>query len=118
MNTFPTLRTGAVLQYPSKRAIQYSTQVVRFVDGTEQRFRDYSAPIHRWIVSLSQLDETEVNTLREFFRILEGGAESFSFTDPFDGTVYPDCSLESDMREGFAFEANVMTSFVVKENRT
>lgn len=37
---FPTLKTGATLQYPAQRATAFSTDVVRFVDGSEQRFRD------------------------------------------------------------------------------
>ena len=38
---FPTLKTGAVMQYPGKRILQFSTDVVRFLDGTEQRYREY-----------------------------------------------------------------------------
>jgi phage-related protein len=94
MSNFPTLKTGATLQYPAQRATEFSTDVVRFIDGSEQRYRGYQAPLKRWIVQLDLLDETELHVLREFFRTESGAAESFSFTDPWDGTVYPNCSLD------------------------
>ena len=40
MANFPRLTTGAVTQYPSSRNLTYSTYVLRFVDGREQRFRE------------------------------------------------------------------------------
>src|ERR1700737_4467549 len=61
MNVFPVLKTGAVMQYPAERWASYSTQTVRFLDGTEQRFGDYSTPLHRWVIRLVALDETEMH---------------------------------------------------------
>jgi phage-related protein len=118
MSTFPTLKTGAVMQYPAKKQGTYSTQVVRFLDGSEQRFRDYVQPVHSWIVKLDQLDESEMNSLREFFRILDGGSEGFSFTDPWDDAVYPDCSLGDEMLEAFAGEQDGTSQLVITENRS
>jgi hypothetical protein len=34
MSAFPALKTGAVLQYPAQRAVQFSTDVVQFIDGS------------------------------------------------------------------------------------
>src|SRR5258708_565604 len=99
MSTFPILKTGAVMQYPAERNGQFSNQVIRFIDGSEQRFRDFAHPLHRWAIKLESIDETEMNQLREFFRIQNGAAGEFSFTDPWDSTVYPSCSLETDAME-------------------
>ena len=118
MSTFPTLKTGAVLQYPAARESSYSTQIVRFLDGSEQRFRDYAAPLHSWIVKLDQLDESEMNAIREFFRVLDGGSESFSFTDPWDGTVYPDCSISDELLESFTGDHNSQLQLTITENRS
>lgn len=96
MAAFPVLRTGAVTQYPADRAIQFSTQILRFVDGAEQRFREVATPIRRWAIQVSNLDDAEMNHLREFFRIQGGGAQPFTFTDPWDGTTYRSCNLETD----------------------
>ena len=119
MNTFPTLRTGAVMQYPASKDIQFSAQVVRFIDGSEQRFREFAQPLSRWSIQLDKLDEHELNGLREFFRIVSGGAEAFVFTDPWDGVQYASCSLETDeMIETLLDEGRGNTTLVVKENRT
>jgi len=118
MSAFPTLKTGATLQYPAQRATEFSTDVVKFVDGSEQRFRGYQTPLRRWSIRLELLDETELHTLREFFRTQSGAAESFSFTDPWDGTVYPNCSLDGDeMAEELDDAEQGKTTLTVVENR-
>jgi phage-related protein len=119
MSTFPTLKTGATLQYPAQRATEFSTDVVQFVDGSEQRFRGYQTPLKRWTVRLDLLDETELHTLREFFRTQSGAAENFSFTDPWDGTVYPNCSLGgNDIGEELDDPQQGKTMLTVSENRS
>ena len=117
MNTFPTLKTGAVMQYPAQRDVGFSTTALQFVDGSEQRFRNYQAPLHRWIIQLSLLDQAELQEFQEFFRAMEGPAEDFAFTDPRDGTSYPSCNLGSDsMAAVLAGEWNGETSLTVLEN--
>ena len=60
MASFPTLKTGVVAQYPSDRARRFSTQVLRFLDGSEQRFAGFGAPLKRWLIRLELLDEAEL----------------------------------------------------------
>ncbi len=85
MATFPALKTGAVAQYPSDRQQNFSTQVYRFLDGSEQRFPAYVGSLRRWVVRLDLLDEAELESWRIFSLVRAGGLESFEFTDPFDG---------------------------------
>jgi hypothetical protein len=107
-----------VAQYPSDRVRQFSTQVYRFLDGSEQRFPLYAAALKRWVIRLDLLDEAELIRMEEFFRSEMGRAGTFSFEDPWDGTVYPDCSFDNDV---FVFGLNgpgdAMTSVMVRENR-
>jgi phage-related protein len=119
MSAFPTLKTGAVLQYPAQKEVQFSTTVLRFIDGSEQRFRNYQTPLHRWMIRLELLDESELHQLREFFRTQGGAAGSFAFTDPWDGTNYANCSIEDGaMMEALSDESNGKTSLTVRENRS
>jgi len=119
MSSFPTLKTGATLQYPAQRATDFSTDVVRFVDGGEQRFRGYQTPLKRWSIRLDLLDESELHMLREFFRTQSGGAEDFLFTDPWNGTVYPSCSLSgNDISEELDATQQGKTALTVTENRS
>lgn len=96
MATFPILKTGAVAQYPARRTVQYQNQALRFLDGTEQRYRDSAGPLHRWTIQLAELDEGEMAALEAFLIANQGVFATFSFTDPWDGTVYPNCGLASD----------------------
>jgi hypothetical protein len=116
---FPTLKTGAVMQYPGKRTLFFNTDTIRFLDGTEQRFRDNPSVLHKWIIQLDLLDESELDTLDQFFLSNQGRFGSFSFTDPWDGTVYPNCSLAADTF-GFQLRAEMRgkTTLTVCENRT
>jgi len=117
MSVFPVLKTGAVTQYPGQRSVRYSTVTLEFVDGAEQRFRGYQAALHQWIIQLSLLDQGELQELQEFFRAMEGRAENFAFTDPWDGTSYPSCCLGADsIATVLAAEWDSRTSVTVMEN--
>jgi hypothetical protein len=94
MPAFPVLKTGAVMQYPSSRRIAYSTRVMRFLNGDEQRYREQSVPGKKWVIRLELLDEGELANIEAFFGSMQGQTGSFEFTDPADDTVYPDCSFE------------------------
>jgi|SRR5262245_20374031 len=99
MATFPVLRTGAVAQYPAVRAESYRNEVVRFVDGSEQRYRDSAGALRRWEIALDLLDEEELRAVEAFFEEVQGAFDTFTFVDPWDAAEYPNCSLESDQLE-------------------
>ncbi len=69
MAQFPSLKTGVVAQYPSTKEYRFSTETRRFVDGSEQRYRNFRGSRQRWVVNLSQLDESEIAELADFFRM-------------------------------------------------
>jgi len=116
--SFPPLKTGAVAQYPSDRTRRFSTRVLRFLDGGEQHFAKFGAPLKRWLIRLELLDEAEVAGLEEFFVEQGGQAGTFTFTDPWDGTVHTNCSFESDtMTADYRKRGDGATSVVVRENR-
>ena len=118
MPTFPTLKTGAVAQYPTVRSAQYQNQCLRFLDGAEQRYRDSAGPLRRWVISLTLLDESEREALSEFFEELAGRFGTFAFTDPWDGVEYSNCSLESDQMDVRSLaEMRGATSLTIVENR-
>ncbi len=118
MSTLPKLKTGAVMQYPAAKDASYSTGIVKFVDGAEQRYRDFKAPLRRWIIRLDLLDEAELSALEDFFLDRDGRFGSFTFVEPWTETEYPNCSLDSDKFESdFVEEMRGRTTFVVRENR-
>jgi Conserved hypothetical protein 2217 (DUF2460) len=118
MATFPTLKTGAVIQYPATKSVHYSSFVVRFLDGTDQRYRQYGTPLHRWAIDLELLDEGELNTLEQFFIAQEGSFASFIFVDPWTQTSFPNCSIDQDILDyQLSGESQGAMKLIVSENR-
>lgn len=118
MTTFPNLKTHAVAQYPATKAILFHNQILRFVDGLEQRYRDSAGPLRRWTIRLDALDAAELATLEEFFLANQGRFGSFDFTDPWDGQTYSNCNLQEDALETVTTgEIRGKTSLTVLQNR-
>jgi hypothetical protein len=119
MASFPILKSGAVAQYPLVSQTQFATDVVLFIDGTEQRFRRYPAPLRTWTVRLDLLDEAELSATLLFFRTQRGMNGTFSFTDPVDGTVYPDCCFVSDsIQTSLDATGRSTTAVAIQQNRS
>ena len=98
MATFPTLlKTGAVAQYPLTRAVNLSTQAVRFLDGSQQTYRVSGAGLRSWILRLDLLDEAEVSAVIGFAE--EIGTGTFSFTDPVTGETAAKCVIAGERLE-------------------
>ena len=100
MGSFPVLSTGAVAQYPLSCRVTFQTEVLKFVDGSEQRFANQGAPVRRWVIQLDRLNEGELAAVRQFFREQGGPTGTFSFTDPMTGTVYPNCMFDQASASG------------------
>lgn len=96
MSVFPRLKTGALAQYPVTREFHYSTVAKRFLDTSEQRYRDLSSIKKRWRINLSGLNETELAQLTNFFAEQQGRLGTFDFEDPWTGTVISGCRFDHD----------------------
>jgi hypothetical protein len=117
MAQFPKLRTGAVAQYPSTREVGAAVHVTRFVDGSEQRFRNIGGLVRRWVVRLHAVDEGELADIRRFFDEQRGRFGSFAFVDPWDGVEYADCSFDMEsMTATYRGELRGTTTLVIRCN--
>jgi hypothetical protein len=92
MAQLPNLKTGAVVQYPVTRAVEYPVRVLRFADGTTQRIVQ-GPRRRRWLVRYDQLDALELHMVVEFLRARETQNDTFEFADPESGTTYARCRL-------------------------
>jgi uncharacterized protein DUF2460 len=119
MASFPKLKTGAVAQYPVSKGLRFQNQIVRFLDGTDQRYRDSGEVLHEWNIRLSELDEAEMTAVEQFFVDNQGRFGSFEFTDPWDSQLYPNCSIASDVLGLIAVaETRGTASIKIVENRS
>ncbi len=118
MATFPQLKTGAVAQYPAEQQLRFSTEVLEFVDGREQRFSEYATSLRRWVIRLDLLDDSELARIALFFDQV-APAENFTFTDPWDGSIHPNCIVENQefWAECRGPERN-RTELTIREDRT
>jgi hypothetical protein len=118
MAQFPTLKTGATAQYPLQLTLNYRADVVWFLDGSEQRFRNSPSVLHQWAIALDRLDEDEMASLESFFLANQGRAGTFSFTDPWSGQVFANCSFAADdMALTFSAPLSGKTQLIIRENR-
>jgi hypothetical protein len=118
MLTFPTLKTGSSVQYPLSASESFATEVLQFLAGDEQRYLAAPGARRTWRIQLGQLDEAELRAIEAFFVALQGSFETFSFTDPANGTSYPNCFIAEDiLRETFSGELRSGLSLVIQQGR-
>ncbi len=90
---FPILSSGAVTQYGSPIGYVWPAQVIRFLDGPEQRFPACGNVFRRWAIDLRLLNESEVASIEAFFTAMSGEYSTFAFPDPISGTSVPNCRI-------------------------
>jgi Conserved hypothetical protein 2217 (DUF2460) len=118
MLTFPTLKTGSVVQYPFAVSESFGTDVLEFLGGDEQRYLTTPGALRKWNIQLNLLDEAELRSVEEFFVATAGSFETFSFTDPASGISHPNCFIAGDdLQETFTGELMAGVTLVIQEGR-
>ena len=114
MASFPTLKTGAVAQYPLQTSSRYASQTVQFLDGSRQRYRLQGSALRQWSIQLDNLDESELAAVLAF--IEQGCLAPFSFTDPTTGETAAKCIVAGQkMNAGMKHEENGQATLVIEE---
>ena len=99
MAQFPVLSTGAVTQYPTPLTSGQAVGVIRFVDGTDQRYLTQPQILRQWQIQLELLNDGEIGGLEAFFIEMNGAYGLFTFPDPFSGANVPNCRFATDGME-------------------
>ena len=116
MLSFPLLKSGQGAQYPVRRTTRQGVETVSFLDGTEQRCATTKL-LHEWEIRLNLIDEQEANALNMFLSQVQGQTQTFTFTDPLDGTQYDSCSLANgSVSQAFEGPGRVSTVLIIREN--
>ena len=96
MATFPILCTGAIAQFPLGVTTSGLTQVIRFIDGLDQRYLNHGRMLRRWQIHLRLLNEDELAAVEGFYFEQLGGFSTFTFPDPYSGSAVPNCRFGQD----------------------
>jgi phage-related protein len=118
MLTFPLLSTGAVAQYPLPLSYTSPVEIIRFIDGTDQRFLSRAKSLRTWQVKLSFVNEDEISQLETFFETLGGQYSLFAFPDPYSGQLVPNCVMGETalVTDYLATDLSSSTFWVVETN--
>jgi phage-related protein len=118
MANFPVLNSGAIAQYPMSVAYRQSVEVIRFLDGTDQRFLAQGQMFRSWSIDLMLLSEDELEQIRSFFESQAGDYSCFVFPDPISGAGVANCRIGSPELElqWEGFNATAGNLWVVETN--
>jgi hypothetical protein len=118
MTSFPILSSGAISQYPTECYTGRSVGVIRFVDGSDQRFLRTARPLRRWRIDLTLLNDSEIAALEHFFVVQKGMFSLFTFTDPASQHSIANCRIaESQMMSEYALHnGNSTFLWIIESN--
>lgn len=97
MAVFPALRSGVVGMYPATLGLMFSTQVVKFVNDSEQR---WGTSVGRGDLELvfTDINGYDLSTLYDFFRTAKGQFDN-TWSITVNGQTYTNCGFLSDAFE-------------------
>jgi hypothetical protein len=118
MASFPLLSTSAVTQYPAPLIVAQEAQVIRFLDGSDQRFLTHGRQYRRWQIRLDLLNEDELQRIEGFFDAQKGNYSLFTFPDPFTGAPAVNCRLGNPtlVTEYTGIDAGSTSFWVIETN--
>lgn len=82
MQCFPQLLTGASSQYPIRKRLTTRTVRNQSLDGREIKLPDPAAFRIDWQLTFAELADDERAALEQFFFVMEGTLNTFTFLDP------------------------------------
>ena len=118
MATFPILSTGAVTQYPAVMNSGQGSQVIRFLDGTDQRYLMQARALRQWQIRVDLLNEDEIQQIEAFFAANQGDYSTFVFPDPFTGAPVANCRFGTPqlLTECAGVDASSTAFWVIETN--
>lgn len=113
---WPTVLGGAQAMLPVVRRIAYQTDVTRFQNATEQRFKTRS-PLAEFGLPYPQIPSADVNGLSTAFNSAKGDNDS-GLSLLLNGTTYSNLALEQDDKLAFRESETFIYAAEVKLRQT
>lgn len=74
--------------YGIKKIPLFNTEIISYGGGTEQRIKRWSTARHRFEITFNIILKEDADTLYEFYVLMGGSFQSFTWTNPEDGLDY------------------------------
>ena len=118
MANFPALSSGAMTQYPAVMNTGQGAQVIRFLDGSDQRYLLQPRQLRQWQIRLDLLNEAEIQEFEAFFEAQSGDYSPFTSPDPFSGMLVPNCHVAAPgfVSEYVGVDAGSVSFWVIETN--
>jgi hypothetical protein len=94
MATFPALRSGTVGMYPSVLGLAYATEIVQFVNDSEQRWAT-RVGTGDFELTFTDINGYDLGILLEFFHSTKGQFDS-TWSLTINGNTYNNCCFLQD----------------------
>jgi hypothetical protein len=76
------MSNGSVCQFPFEKTLRYRTILNSAEDGSRILLEDPNASAIGWTLNYSSLTDTELATFQDFFEVMSGRLQTFTFLDP------------------------------------
>jgi hypothetical protein len=104
LSAYPTLSAGVSLMLPWNQGDNYQTDVNDSPSGMRYAYPWFGGGLasfptrglRQWQLSYPMLQDSDLALIEQFFIGVNGQTQSFSFTDPDDGTTYANCRFGQD----------------------
>lgn len=116
MLNFPKLSSGAISQYPTVQQTTALTNVMKFIDGSEQRFASSGKGLQAWQVSYELLNEQEFASIISFIQSTQAGTQAFAFRDPRTGITHNCCRLDLHQFKALYREGRSSLRLLIRED--
>ncbi len=94
MASFPNLKSGHPLRYPSSRVQTYRSRVIQFGDWSEKRWP--ATPVRDgWTLGLQNISGYELSLIRQFWRSMQG-AKDKTWDITIDAVLIENCTFLDD----------------------
>lgn len=102
---FPTPFAGVSALYPLTSAKRYPVAILKFTDGTEQRYRQ-AAGLNQFTLELSEITGDEKDAIVDFFETCKGSFDA-TWDLVISGTTYSYMAFADDRIEATENSAGV-----------
>ncbi len=113
MPIIPIGPTGSPARYPFTSWKRFHNTFVRFVDGTEQHFRNRSRPSSCWRMQYEKQSDAELSLWLPFLEGAIGNTPTFLYIDPVTGAMHTNSRLADenvDLEQGGIEGARIQIS--------